>query len=78
MEKQIGGVLASYYNKTLLISNNRYYIIKGSNKVGSEIEFDTSDAIPMPSYMFAIAAMNEEDLDSTLDYIHSKWFDKNN
>lgn len=69
-----GSVLASYYGKTLIISDNKYYILKGQNPVGEVIEFDADTALPMPSYMFAIAAMNEQDLDSALDYIHSEWF----
>ncbi len=69
-----GSVLASYYGKTLLISDNNYFILKGQNPIGAVIEFDPAKALPMPSYMFALAAMNEQDLDSALDYIHSKWF----
>ncbi len=69
-----GSVLASYYGKTLLLSDNKYYILKGQNPVGEILEFNEADALPMPSYMFAMAAMNEQDLDSALDYIHSKWF----
>lgn len=73
-EKKKGSVLASYYGKTLLLSDNKYFILKGQNPVGETIEFDPDYALPMPSYLFAMAAMNEQDLDSALDYIHSSWF----
>lgn len=73
-EKLTGNVLASYYGKSLVISDNRYYILKGINPVGATIAFDSDKALPMPSYMFAMAAMNEQDLDSALDYIHAQWY----
>ena len=75
-KKSRGSVLASYYGKTLILSDTNYYIIKGINPVGETIEFDIKYALHMPSYLFAMAAMNEVDLDSALDYIHSTWFDK--
>ena len=69
-----GQVLASYYGKSLVISDNRYFILKGQHAPGEMVEFTESEALPMPSYLFALAALNEPDLDSALDYIHSRWF----
>lgn len=69
-----GSVLAAYYGKTLILCENKYYILKGQMPVGETVEFDPDLALPMPSYLFAMAAMNEQDLDSALDYIQSKWF----
>jgi len=74
MAKLKGTVLMSKDGKLLLLSDNRYFIAKGEAQNGDEVEFDSDDALPMPSYMFAIAAMEEENLDDTLDFIQSKWF----
>ncbi len=62
--------------KLFLLSDNKYYIAKGEGDNGDEFVFEGNDALPMPSYMFAIAAMEEENLDDTLDFIQSKWFNK--
>lgn len=69
-----GNVLMVKGDKLLVLHKNRYYIIKGQAKVGDDIDFETRDALAMPSYLFAIAAMEEEDLDETLDFIQSEWF----
>lgn len=71
-----GVVLMKKDDKVLLLSNNRYYILKGDYEVGAEAEFDPKAALPMPSYLFAIAAMEEESLDETLNFIQSEWFKK--
>ena len=42
--------------------------------IGDDVDFDPEKALAMPSYLFAIAAMEEENLDETLDFIQSKWF----
>lgn len=76
-EKLLGGVLVSKLNKSLIIANNRYYIIKGEHPVGTTLEFNVNESSPMPSYLFAVAAMEEEDLDATIDYIKTNWI-KNN
>ena len=73
-EKLKGTVLGSYYGKSLVIADNKYFILKGQNAVDSEVSFAEGDALPMPSYMFGMAALNEQDLDSALDYIHKKWY----
>lgn len=69
-----GTVLMVKDGKLLLLSNNKYYIAKGDANNGDIVEFESNDSLPMPSYMFAIAAMEEENLDDTLDFIQSKWF----
>ncbi len=72
MEK--GNVLLKRDDKLLVLSRNRYYIVKGEGQMGSDVEFNEKDALPMPSYLFAIAAMEEENLDDTLNFIHEQWF----
>ena len=72
MEK--GKVLLTRDDKLLLLSNNRYFIAKGVAKVGDDVDFDVEKSLAIPSYLFAIAAMEEENLDETLDFIQSKWF----
>ena len=74
MPKLRGTVLMVKDGKLLLLSSNRYYIAKGKANDGDVVEFEADHALPMPSYMFAIAAMEEENLDDTLDFIHAKWF----
>ena len=69
-----GQVLASYYGKALVIADNRYFILRGQHRLGETVEFTGAEALPMPSYLFGMAALNEPDLDSALDYIHSRWF----
>ena len=69
-----GTVLMTKDDKLLLLSNNKYYIAKGKANCGDTIEFYSCAAFTMPSYMFAIAAMEEENLDATLDFIQSNWF----
>ena len=71
-----GVVLMLKDNKVLLLCNNRSYILRGTYDVGQKIQFDPEDALQKPSYLFAIAAMEEENLDDTLDFIQSKWFNK--
>ncbi|MCH3966823.1 MAG: hypothetical protein LKE52_04320 [Bacilli bacterium] len=69
-----GTVLMVKEGRLLLLSDNKYYITKGNAEDGDTVTFDSDDSLPMPSYMFAIAAMEEENLDDTLDFIQSKWF----
>lgn len=76
MAKLKGTVLMVKEQKLLLLSNNKYYIVKGKAGDGDMVEFESNDALPMPSYMFAIAAMEEENLDDTLDFIQNQWFKK--
>lgn len=74
MAKFKGTVLMVKEGKLLVLSNNKYYIVKGEANDGDIVEFERDDALPMPSYMFAIAAMEEENLDDTLDFIQNQWF----
>ncbi len=76
MSKLKGTVLMVKEQKLLLLSDNKYYIVKGEANDGDMVEFESNDALPMPSYMFAIAAMEEENLDETLDFIQNQWFKK--
>lgn len=71
-----GTVLAVSGDKVLvLVDGRKYYIIKGKDhSEGDTVEFDEKKSLPMPSYMFAIAAMAEPDLDSTLGEIKERWF----
>lgn len=72
-----GTVLMVRDDKLLILTDkNKYYIVKGDAGEGDNIEFEINDSLPMPSYMFAIAAMEEENLDETLEFIQSKWFKK--
>lgn len=75
MGKKIEGpVMESYYGKSLVCVKDVYYVVKGSFPKGSVISFDAEDALQMPSYLFAVAAMNEENLDNTFDFIKTNWF----
>lgn len=69
-----GNVLLTRDDKLLVLANNKYFIVKGDAERGDDIQFNQDEALPMPSYLFAIAAMEEENLDETLDFIKSKWF----
>ena len=76
MAKLKGTVLTVKDGKLLVFSENKYYIVKGEANDGDIVEFESNDSLPMPSYMFAIAAMEEENLDETLDFIQKQWFKK--
>ena len=69
-----GNVVRTKGGKVLVLADNKYYIVKGNGELGSEIEFDEQKSLPMPSYLFAIATMEEENLDDTLDFIQTQWF----
>jgi len=71
-----GTVLAVNGNKELvLVEGKKYYVLKsGVDSEGDVIDFNEKDALIMPSYMFAIAAMAEPDLDATLNDIKGNWF----
>ena len=74
-EKMIKGtVLSTSGSKTL--DGKMYYVLRNrkNDYVGQTLEFSENDSLPMPSYMFAIAAMAEPDLDSTLDQIKNRWY----
>ena len=77
-EKMIKGtVLSTSGSKTLdLVDGKMYYVLRNrkNDYVGQTLEFSENDSLPMPSYMFAIAAMAEPDLDSTLDQIKNRWY----
>ncbi len=69
-----GDILVVKGDKILVVSNNRYYIVKSKGKVGDKVEFNMDEALAMPSYLFAIAALEEEDLEQTIKFIKSEWF----
>lgn len=71
-----GNVLIVKDDKLLVLSENCYYIVKGKAHVGDRIEFDLSNALAMPSYLFAIAAIEDGDLDNTMKFIQTEWFKK--
>lgn len=72
-----GTVLSTSGTKTLVLVNGRMYYVLRNRKndyVGETLEFNELEALMMPSYMFAIAAMAEPDLDATLDQIKDRWY----
>ena len=69
-----GNVVRTKGGKVLVLADNKYYIVKGNGELGSDIEFDEQKSLPMPSYLFAIATREEENLDDTLDFIQTQWF----
>ncbi len=70
-----GKVLLTRNHKALVLADNKYYIVKDKDfSIDDEVVFEVKDALLMPSYLFAIAAIEEEDLDDTLDFIQSEWF----
>ena len=69
-----GNVVRTKGGKVLVLADNKYYIVKGNGELGSEIEFDEQKSLPMPSYLVAIATREEENLDNTLDFIQTQWF----
>ena len=71
-----GNILVVRDDKLLLSSDNNYYIVKGKGHVGDVIEFDPEHALAMPSYLFAIAAIEDDNLESTMKFIQSEWFKK--
>lgn len=77
-EKTIQGtVLSTRGNKTLVLSQGvMYYILldRKDDNVGDVVTFTPGEALAMPSYLFAIAAMAEDDLSVTLDSIKKNWF----
>lgn len=76
-QKLMGTVLAISKNKVLVLVNGHdYYLIRNcvSGKVNEELTFNVKDSLPMPSYLFAIAALEDSNLDDTLNDIKTKWF----
>ncbi len=71
-----GKVIVEKEDKVLLVSDNCYFIVKENGKLGEEVEFDEKKALAMPSYLFAIAAIEDSDLDNTMKFIQSEWFKK--
>ena len=62
--KLTGTVLAVSGNKTLvLVKGNEYYLLRNrvNDHINDTVEFRAADALPMPSYLFAIAALEEPD-----------------
>lgn len=70
----LGHVICSYYGKSLLQNGKQYFIVKKCFVPGEDVFFDPQEAIEMPSYMFALAAMQEDDLTDTLKFIRKNWF----
>ena len=71
-----GNILIVKDDKLLVLSDNCYYIVKGKGHVGDTIEIDLSTSLAMPSYLFAIAAIEDSDLDNTMKFIQTEWFKK--
>ncbi len=74
-----GKVLLTKNDKALILAGNKYYVIKNKDyQIDDEVEFAVEEALLMPSYLFAIAAIEEENLDDTLDFIQEEWFRNHN
>ncbi len=76
-EKIKGTVLSVRGTKTLVLANSvQYYILldRKDDYIGEKVLFSPAEALAMPSYLFAIAAMAEDDLPATLDSIKDNWF----
>lgn len=73
--KQINAtVLMTRNNKMLVLSeDNQYFILEGASFQGEYIQFEEGKALPMPSYLFGIAALEEDNFGKTLDFIKNKW-----
>lgn len=72
-----GTVLSTSGKKSLVLVDGRlYYVLRhrSNDHMGDVVEFAEKESLPMPSYMFAIAAMAEPDLDTTLDQIKNRWY----
>lgn len=70
-------VLIVKEDKSLVLSTEGlYYIIKRKCIEGESIMFDKEDALAMPSYLFAIAAIEDPSLDETMQFIKNEWFKK--
>ena len=72
-----GTILSVKKDKSLVLSNdNNYYIIlhRVADYIGEKVKFKKEDALFMPSYLYAIATLAEDDLDKTLDEIKENWF----
>ncbi len=74
MIKLKGYVRKSNQGKSLVESDNKFYIVRGDFPPEDEIEFDEETSLPMPSFAFGLACLIEDDLDKTLDFIQNKWF----
>ncbi len=74
-----GKVLLTKNDKALILAGNKYYVIKNKDyQINDEVAFAVEEALLMPSYLFAIAAIEEENLDDTLDFIQEEWFRNHN
>ena len=72
-----GTVLSVKGSKSMVLSeDNRYFVIldRVDDYVGEKIKFDFDKVLLMPSYLYAVAAMAEDDLSGTLDSIKENWF----
>ena len=67
-----GMIISTKENELLVLSKNRYYIIYGYGEDGDTVEFNVANALPMPSFLFALAALEDENLDDTLRYLQNK------
>lgn len=76
MQEITGQILNKKNDKAVVLANNKYYIVSTNAKEGEKINFDSEKALIMPSLLFALAALEEDNLDETLDFIHSNWFKK--
>ena len=76
--KNLKGKVTYVINQRIMVLvDGKYYVIlnfNGKDKPGDDIEFDVDSSLPMPSYLFAVATINEPELPTALEEIHDHWF----
>lgn len=75
-----GIVLSVKGTKSLILSeDNKYYVAfdRHTDYIGAKISVNKENTLFMPSYLYAVATMSEDDLSGTLDKIKENWFNHN-
>ena len=75
-----GVVLSVKGTKSLILSeDNHYYVAfdRVADYIGVKISVNKDKTLFMPSYLYAVATMAEDDLNNTLDKIKENWFKHN-
>ena len=75
-----GVVLSVKGTKSLILSeDNHYYVAfdRVADYIGEKISVNKDKTLFMPSYLYAVATMAEDDLNNTLDKIKENWFKHN-
>lgn len=71
-----GSVLYTVGSRALVIVNSKYYVLLDCDgaEAGTTVRFKAEESLPMPSYLFAVATMQEPDIGKALEEIRSHWF----